>query len=91
MIVCPYCAAEVSEIGPKWDTDPHGLHMCDECGVLLEQAWKMCYNCNEYGLVERESGAIICADCGHSVSREEASTEHRVASSAEYMDESEEE
>jgi len=79
-MICPYCKNE-GNVEPRWDSDPHGNPMCDDCATLLEVQWKMCYPCNEYGLVERESGKWICVDCGDIVEATELG-EQRVADTA---------
>lgn len=85
-MICPYCNAESDTVGPHPETDPHGRHMCDDCSEILEIQWRLCVSCDEYGMAQRGSGVWICSDCGLSVSQEESITEHRIASSADYLE-----
>jgi hypothetical protein len=79
MTDCPYCGNPSDDIEARFETDPHGREMCDDCGEILETQWRMCYVCDEYGLAERESGVWICSDCGD---MPDSLEEKRVASSA---------
>lgn len=89
MTLCPYCNQE-GEVQPRYENDPHGNPMCEACSTYEEIQPRLCYNCDEYGLIQRQSGVWICCDCGIIVSEEESITEHRVASSADYMEDNDE-
>lgn len=79
---CNYCGRH-GTVKERWDSDPHGMPMCDDCEVFQEIQPRMCVRCNEYGLILRDSGVWICSDCGLGLSDEESIQEHRIASSAE--------
>lgn len=89
MSECPYCNKQ-GIIEPRLENDPHGLMMCASCSEYQAIQPRMCMVCNEYGLILRESGVWICCDCGLMVSDEESIAEHRVASSAGYMEDEDE-
>lgn len=79
MASCHYCGKDSDNLEPRWETDPHGTEMCDECADIQDVQWKMCVICNEYGLAKRSSDVWICVDCGDAP---ESLDEVRIASSA---------